>query len=164
MDRFLAQCIEHCVDDRQWIQHFKNSCSTFNYVLAPNLWQKANHWRKPTDPWQRRAIPLWLYFTLSKYQTVSCLFCVGISTVCMLVCQMTMVLKDMLPKWFIWVTNGAHLDETIAGIGDCSFPMGAGAIDGTHFSIIAPRHDPGACYNRKGWHFIVLQAVDHKYW
>ena len=39
-----------------------------------------------------------------------------------------------------------------------------GAIDGSHIPIITPTHSPTNCYNRKGFHYIVLQVlVDHLY-
>ncbi|XP_063813276.1 uncharacterized protein LOC135051001 [Pseudophryne corroboree] len=65
---------------------------------------------------------------------------------------------------FISLPQGQRLDETIKGFKKRGYPQCAGAIDGTHIPIIAPRDNPADYYNRKGWHSIVLQAVvDHKY-
>jgi len=44
------------------------------------------------------------------------------------------------------------------------FPMCAGALDGTHISIIAPASYPTDYYNREGRYSVLLQGlVDHTY-
>ncbi|XP_041930273.1 protein ANTAGONIST OF LIKE HETEROCHROMATIN PROTEIN 1 [Alosa sapidissima] len=89
------------------------------------------------------------------------MFGVGISTVCIVVREVSAILKMALCH-FVSMPSGARLQETIDGFAERGYPMCAGAIDGTHIPIIAPRNDPNSYYNRKGWHSVVLQAViDH---
>ncbi len=94
-----------------------------------------------------------------EYCTISCLFGVGLLTVCKLVRQVTNALVYQL---FISLPTGQRRDETIAGFQERGYPQCTGTIDGTYIPIIAPRDNPADYYSREGWHSIVLQAVvDH---
>ncbi|XP_026056804.1 putative nuclease HARBI1 [Carassius auratus] len=152
-------------DEDMWTEHFRMSRDTFEYVLQlvrPSLLRKTTGWRKPLEPRLRLAVVLWWYATPSEYRTISCLFGLGISTVCMLVRQVTYALKATLFKRFICMPQGQRLQKTIDGFVARGYKMCAGAIDGCHIPIIKPHEDQAAYCNRKGWHSIVLQAVvDH---
>uniref|UniRef100_A0A673MI78 Zmp:0000000634 n=1 Tax=Sinocyclocheilus rhinocerous TaxID=307959 RepID=A0A673MI78_9TELE len=141
---FWSNVLENFTAD-QWRQHFRMSRTTFEFVLQlveRSLRRKTTNWRKPLEPRRRLAIVLWWYATPGEYRTISCLFGVGLSTVCTLVHEVTATLKRKLFKRFI------------------SLPRG----NGSHIPIIAPQEDAAAYYNRKGWHSIVLQAVvDHNF-
>ncbi|XP_063788677.1 uncharacterized protein LOC134944072 [Pseudophryne corroboree] len=143
------------------------SCPTFQYLLdllTPALTMQTTHYRTPIQPRRRLVIALWWYAMPGEYRTISCLFGVGISTVCTVIHQVTKAILDTLYKRFICLPQGQRLDDTIKGFVQRGYPQCAGAIDGTHIPIIAPRDNPADYYNRKGWHSIVLQAVvDHKY-
>ena len=53
----------------------------------------------------------------------------------------------------------ANRKHETGNIVNFKFPNTVGALDGTHIRIQAPRDNPGAYYNRKGYHSIVLQGV-----
>ncbi|XP_069793215.1 uncharacterized protein [Narcine bancroftii] len=158
--------IECNFDDEEWRAHFRMSKSTFNFVcelLEPELRRKETNFRRPLEPRVRLAMALWWYATPCEYRSISVLFGVGISTVCMVVSQVTVALRSTLMKRFIDLPSGARLQETINGFAEKDYPMCAGAIDGTHIPIIAPQEDATSYYNRKGWHSVILQAVvDHE--
>ncbi len=164
---FWSNVLENFTVD-QWRQHFRMSRTTFEFVLQlveRSLRRKTTSWRKPLEPRRRLAIVLWWYATPGEYRTISCLFGVGLSTVCTLVHEVTATLKRKLFKRFISLPRGEALQNTIDGFAERGYPSCAGAIDGSHIPIIAPQEDAAAYYNRKGWHSIVLQAVvDHKFW
>lgn len=153
-------------DDGMWMQHFRMSRNTFEFVLqllSPSLKRKTTGWRKPLEPRLRLAVVLWWYATPSEYRTISCLFGLGISTVCMLVRQVTNALKTLCER-FICLPKGERLQKTIDGFFARGYKMCAGAIDGCHIPILKPHVDQAAYCNRKGWHSIVLQAVvDHNF-
>ncbi|XP_063775474.1 putative nuclease HARBI1 [Pseudophryne corroboree] len=153
--------------DEEWMSHFRMSRPMFQYLLdllTPALTMQTTHYRTPIQPRRRLVIALWWYATPGEYRTISCLFGVGISTVCSVIHQVTKAILDTLYKRFICLPQGQSLDDTIKGFVQHGYPQCAGAIDGTHIPIIAPRDNPADYYNRKGWHSIVLQAVvDHKY-
>ncbi|XP_075053822.1 uncharacterized protein LOC142139861 [Mixophyes fleayi] len=134
-------------------------------VLIPiALSRKATNFGKPIPPCRCLSIVLWWYATPGEYRTISCLFGVGISTVCTLVHEVTTALLEALYHRFISLPQGQRLDDTIARFLKRGFPQCAGAIDGTHIPIIAPTDNHADYYNRKGWHSIILQAVvDHNY-
>lgn len=154
-------------DEEQWMAHFRMSRGTFQYILellAPALTKQTTNFRQPIAPKRRLAIALWWYATPGEYHTVSCLFGVGIATVCKIIYQVTQAFVDTLYQRFICLPEGQRLDDTIEGFQRRGYPQCAGAIDGTHIPIIAPHDSPADYYNRKGWHSIVLQAVvNHKY-
>ncbi|KAL1277012.1 hypothetical protein QQF64_023685 [Cirrhinus molitorella] len=154
-------------DEEMWMQHFRVSRDTFEYVLQllkPSLQRKTTGWRKPVEPRLRFAVVLWWYTTPSEYRTISCLFGLGISAVSMLVRQVTYALKTTLCKRFIYLSHGQRLQKSIDGIAACGYKMCAGAIDGCHIPILKPHVDQAAYCNCKGWHSIVLQdIVDHNF-
>lgn len=170
-DRRHGEVFMQTVDafqDEQWMTHFRMSRTTFEYILEklrPALTRQTTNYRKPVEPRRRLALAIWWYATPGEYRTISCLFGVGVGTVCKIVYQVTQAILDKLYHRFISLPEGDQLDETIQGFLKRGYPQCAGAIDGTHIPIIAPSANPADYYNRKGWHSIVLQAVvDHKYW
>lgn len=155
-------------DDEQWVDHFRMSRSTFEFLLAlveEKLRRKSTRWRKALEPRRRLAIVLWWYATPSEYRTISCLFGVGLSTVCTLVRQVTSALSTVILKQFISLPEGEILQNTLRGFAGRGYPMCAGAIGVTHIPISSPRENPAAYFNNRKWHSIILQAVlDHNMW
>lgn len=154
--------------DAQWKSHFRMTRDTFDYlveILAPSITRKTTTFRRAIDPRRRTAIALWWFATPAEYRTISCLFGVGLSTVCKIVRQVTDALVNILYQRFISLPTGQRLDDTIAGFGARGYPQCAGVIDATHIPIVAPREKAADYYNRDGWHSIILQAVvDHNCW
>ncbi|XP_069757269.1 putative nuclease HARBI1 [Narcine bancroftii] len=152
-------------DEDEWRGHFRMSRATFDFVLElvePQLRRKTTNWRQPLEPRLRLAIALWWYATPCEYRSISCIFGVGVATVCVLVRQVTGALSRALSKRFVQLPSGARLQEAMHGFAERGYPMCAGAIHGTHIPIRPPPEDPLAYSNQKGWHSIVLQAVvDH---
>lgn len=155
-------------DDEQWREHFRMSRSTFESVLQllePALSKQTTNWRKPLEARQRLAIVLWWLATPSEYRNVACLFGVGISTVCVLVRQVTAAIKRSLLKRFICLPTGDGLQSSLRGFTERGYPMCAGAVDATHIPVITPKDRPHSYCNQRGWHSVVLQAVvDHSCW
>ncbi|GAA6099856.1 protein ALP1-like [Tachysurus ichikawai] len=152
-------------DDEQWVDHFRMSRRTFELLLElveVKLRRKSTRWRKALEPRRRLAIVLWWYATPSEYRTISCLFGVGLSTVCTLVRQVTSALNTVTLTHFISLPQGEILQNTLRGFAGRGYPMCAGAISVTHIPISSPRQNPAAYFNNKKWHSIILQAVvDH---
>lgn len=155
-------------DYEQWMDHFRMSRSTFEFLLGlveAKLRRKSTRWGKALEPRRRLAVVLWWYATPSEYRTISCLFGVGLSTVCTLVRQVTCVLNTSLLRRFICLPEGEILQHTLRGFAGRGYPMCAGALAVTHIPIMAPRESPAAHYNKKKWHSIILQAVvNHNSW
>ena len=112
---------------------------------------------------QRLAIVLWFLATNSDFHTVSHLFGVSKSTVCLVVKDVCAAIVKILLPLFICIPTGDNLRQVIEGFNDkLGFPQCAGAIDGTHIPIKSPKECPADYYNRKGWHSIILQGtVNH---
>ncbi|XP_041376825.1 protein ANTAGONIST OF LIKE HETEROCHROMATIN PROTEIN 1-like [Gigantopelta aegis] len=75
-----------------------------------------------------------------------------------------MIKKYLMPKYVRIPKDQGFLDILNGFEKVWGFPQCAGAIDGTHIPIIAPKEDHCDYYNRKGWHSIIPQAVvDYRY-
>ncbi|XP_069768580.1 uncharacterized protein [Narcine bancroftii] len=117
------------------------------------------------EPGFRLAVALRWYATPYEYRSISPIFGIGISTVCMVVQEVTAALTKFLGKRLMSLPIGTRLRETNDSLVQRGYPMCAGAIDGSHIPIISPSLHAAAYYNRKGWHSMVLQAVvDHRFW
>ena len=153
--------------DREWKKNFRVSRITFHFLcreLAPFL-TKRHVVRKPLSVDQRVAMCLWRLGTNVEYRTISHLFGVGLSTVCVAVHEVCNVLVEHFRSKYIKIPSGQGLRSVIDGFeSKWDFPQCVGAIDGSHIPIIAPKDNPLDYYNRKGYHSVVLQAlVDHNY-
>ena len=110
------------------------------------------------------AITLWRLATNVEYRTLSGLFGVGISTVGTIVNETCIVIATRLTKKYVRIPQGEMMRKNVDGFETCwGFPQAAGAIDGSHISIIRPKESASDYYNRKGYYLIVLQGlVDFK--
>ena len=153
--------------DKEWKQNFRITRETYCYLcdkLQPYL-QKQLAMREPLSVAQRVAITLWRLGTNVEYRTISHLFGIGLSTVCVVVHEVSQVIVEQLTAQYICVPSGQGLKRIVNGFqSKWGFPQCVGAIDGTHIPIISPKEDPLDYYNRKGYHSVILQAlVDHEY-
>ena len=121
--------------------------------------------RKAISVEQRIAITLWRLATTTDYRTIGHLFGVSKMAVCLIVKEVCSAIVEVLLLRYIKVPTGNSLKEVIHGFKHkWGFPQCAGAVDGTHISIMSPRDFPADYFNRKGWHSIIMQGmVDHLY-
>ena len=153
--------------EREWKQNFRVNRATFQFLcreLQPHL-EKSDAVRTPLPLEQRVAICLWRLGTNVEYRTISHLFGVGISTVCVAVHDVSRAIVESLAAQYISIPTGEGLRRIVNGFSSkWGFPQCIGAIDGSHIPIIAPSENPLDYYNRKGYHSVILQAlVDHEY-
>ena len=102
--------------------------------------------------------------TGANYRTISHLFGVSKSTVCLVLKDVcSAIVKFLLPRYIQFPTGAALRENTNGFKHDLGFPQCAGAVDGSHIPIISPQECPADYYYRKGWHSIILQGtVDHR--
>ena len=153
--------------DREWKQNFRISRTTFRFLcreLAPYL-SRSSVVRESLPLELRVAVCLWRLGTNVEYRTISHLFGLGISTVCVAVHNVCDLLIQQFSTTYIKIPMGQGLRDIVDGFkSKWGFPQCIGAIDGSHIPIIAPSENPLDYYNRKGYHSIILQAlVDHNY-
>jgi len=152
---------------QDWLENFRMSQCTFMYLcdeLRSSIKKRDTEMRKAVPSDMRVALTLWFLATGADYRTISHLFGVSKSTVCLVtkdVCSA--IIETLLPRYITFPT-GAALREIINGFrNNLGFPQCAGAVDGSHIPIISPHECPADYYNRKGWHSIILQGtVDHR--
>lgn len=82
----------------------------------------------------------------------------------MIIQQVVAAINTVMKGEYIKTPSAAEFRVIVQGYRDrWRFPQVAGAIDGTHISILAPTDDPADYHNRKGFYSVLLQAVvDHK--
>ena len=151
-----------------WIENFRMSNSTFTYLcneLRPSIQKRDTVMRKAISVEQRIAITLWRLATTTDYRTIGHLFGVSKTAVCLIAKEVCSAIVEVLLPRYIKVPTGDSLKEVIHGFKHkWGFPQCAGAVDGTHISIMSPRDFPADYFNRKGWHSIIMQGmVDHLY-
>jgi len=163
---FFVECIKNWEED-EWKRNFRVSRATFQFLcleLRPYL-QRRSVVRLPLSVEMRVAITLWRLGTNIEYRSLSHLFGVGLSTVCVVVSDVCTAIVEHLANRYIAIPAGEHLKLVVDGfMSKWGVPQCVGAIDSTHIPIIAPKDSPLDYYNRKGYHSVVLQAlVDHEY-
>ena len=153
--------------DREWKQNFRVSRATFNFLCRELkcFLERQHVVREPLSTEQRIAICLWRLGTNVDYRTISHLFGVGVSTVCVVLHDFCCAVVTHMAAKYIKVPTGPQLRKITDGFyTKWGFPQCIGAIDGSHIPIIAPKENPLDYYNRKGYHSVLLQAlVDHEY-
>jgi hypothetical protein len=93
-------------------------------------------------------------------QNITDLYKIGLFTSQVAVSQFIGAVKSILLKQYIrWPTPSAmkKFAQEFQDIHD--IPYVAGAVEGSHIPIVAPRLHAADYYNRKGFHFILLQGV-----
>ena len=152
--------------DQEWKQNFRVNRTTFRFLcreLRGHLYRSSTV-RQALTVEQRVAISLWRLGTNVEYRTISHLFGVGISTVCVVLHEFCQAVVDTMRE-YIAIPAGDRLRSIRDGFQNkWGFPQCIGAIDGTHIPIIAPKEHPLDYYNRKGYHSVLMQAlVDDQY-
>ena len=153
--------------DREWKQNFRVNKATFSLLcreLRGRLTRQSTV-RDPLSVEQRVAISLWRLGTNVEYRTISHLFGVGISTVCVVLHDFCQSVVDVMGLRYLSLPSEDKLRAIRDGFRTkWGFPQCIGAIDGTHIPIIAPKEHPLDYYNRKGYHSLLMQAlVDDEY-
>ena len=99
--------------DKEWKQNFRITRETYCYLcdkLQPYL-QKQLAVREPLSVAQRVALTLWRLGTNVEYRTISHLFGIGLSTVCVVVHEVSQVIVEQLTAQYICVPSGQGLKE-----------------------------------------------------
>lgn len=154
-------------DGTQFKENFRVSRDTFRYLcseLQPLL-EKRHNIRVPLSVQQRVALTLWRLGTTVEYRTISHLFGVGLSSVCVIVHEVCEAIVTRLGQKYIKIPQGEDILQVVDGfLSRWQFPQCAGALDGTHIPILAPAENHTDYFNRKGFHSVVMQAlVDYRY-
>uniref|UniRef100_A0A672Z6H4 DDE Tnp4 domain-containing protein n=1 Tax=Sphaeramia orbicularis TaxID=375764 RepID=A0A672Z6H4_9TELE len=157
--------------DREFLFNLRMRRGTFQYLcgmLRPLLTRQHTRYRRPLSVEIRVAVCLWRLATNLEYRSISHLFGVGISTCCLITQEVITAINTILKPMYLKIPSPADFKTIIQAFRDkWRFPQVAGAIDGTHIPIKAPRDTPADYYNRKGQYSVILQAVVHhnmKFW
>ncbi|KAK9073694.1 hypothetical protein SSX86_006288 [Deinandra increscens subsp. villosa] len=143
---------DECPDD-EFRKAFRMSKATFNMIcdeLDSVVMKKNTTLRMAIPVRQRVAVCIYRLATGDPLRTVSALFGLGISTCHKLVLEVCAAIRTVLmPKYLQW-PDQERLAEIKTAFGSISgIPDINGSIYTTHISIIAPKTNQEAYYNRK---------------
>ena len=143
------------------------SWDTFNVLcqeLRPHIERQETRLRMAIGVEKHGAVTIWKLATNVAYRTISALFGLGRSTVCVSVVETCNAIAKLLFPRYVSFPTDERLREIVSMFETCwGFSQVAGAIDGTHIHIICPSESASNYYNHKGYYSIIMQAVvDHK--
>ena len=88
------------------------------------------------------------------------MFGLGRSTVGKIVLETCQSISSHLLPHYVKIPHGSKSQEIVDGFETCwGFPQAAGAVDGSHITIIRPDESASDYYNRKGYYSIIMQAM-----
>ncbi|XP_072291378.1 uncharacterized protein [Eucyclogobius newberryi] len=148
--------------DDAWKSQFRVTRSTFDHLLQlleSAIARKKTHIRTPIDARRRLAIALWWYAQGEEYRLIAERFGVGVTTVCIILRQVTMAIVNKLFTRFVSWPSGERLDAAVRAFKGRGYPQCAGAIGTTHIPIVGPRENPQDYMNPSGWYSVILQAT-----
>lgn len=159
--------VEESFTDEQWYENFRVRKETFVFILNEillDITYRDTTMRKAISPKRRLALTFYYLASTAEYRTISNLFGVSVSFVCICVKDVC----EAITRHFSHVIRfpkGLEILQVIQEYDNkWGFPMCAGCVDGTHIPILAPKENHKDYVNRKGFHSIQMQAVvDSRY-
>lgn len=148
--------------DELWYANFRVKRETFLYILEKvqqDIYRNNTPMREAVSAKRRLALTLYYLASTAEYRTIANLFGVSRSFTCHCIKEVCCAIIKKFPKT-ITFPKGVELHQVVQRYEKrWGFPMCAGAIDGTHIPILAPRKNHTEYVNRKGFHSIIMQAV-----
>ena len=136
--------VDDAYNDELWYANFRVTKETFAFILGKieqDIDHKNTHLREAVSAKRRLAITLYFLASTAEYHTIGNLFGVSRSFVYLCIQEVS----DAIAKQFrnvISFPKREDLLQVIRGYEDAwSFPICAGAIDGTHIAIRAPKEN-----------------------
>ena len=153
--------VEQTYNEELWYANFRITKGTFRFLLdsiGEEIYHPDTVMRSSILTQRRLALTLYFLASTAEYRTIANLFGVSRSFVCIRVKDVCRAIKCL--SKVISFPQGDQLLHVIDGYErKWSFPMYAGAIDGTHIPILAPTESHAEYVNRKRYHSIIMQAV-----
>ncbi|XP_053705888.1 uncharacterized protein LOC128749911 [Synchiropus splendidus] len=157
--------------ERDWVLNFRMRRSTFRLLcerLRASVTRKDTKCRLATSVELRVAICLLRLATHLPIHTISHLFGVGLSSVCVFTQQVISAINRELKAEYLHSPSDAEFRDLVDGFRDrWGFPQCVGVVGGTRVNILAPSRTSHEYCDAKGTHTVFLQAVvdhDMKFW
>ncbi|XP_071945891.1 uncharacterized protein [Antedon mediterranea] len=150
-------------DDEDWLANFRMDKGTFMYLveeLRPYIKYENTRMRAAFTLEIRLALTLYRLATGSSFRCISNQFGVGRSTACEIFHEVCREVERILMPKFIYVPEGQELLGMVENFKmKKGFPQVAGAIDGTHIKIFAPKENAQDYFNHKWSYSVLLQGL-----
>ncbi|XP_064630215.1 uncharacterized protein LOC135489052 isoform X1 [Lineus longissimus] len=150
------------------MENFRMRRETFDFLcrtLQPYIEKRDTNMRKSISVDRKVGAVIWVLATQCELRTICHLFAMSQGSLCMFVRQTCKAINDSLAPRLIKLPTAEETTQIIDGFERrWGFPNSAGAIDGTHIPILAPKSFKCDYYNRKAYHSYNVQAyVDDRY-
>ena len=158
------QTADNHFTQEQWYENFRVTKDAFTIILNEiegEISKQDTAMRRKAVP-ARKKLAMILYYLAStaEHRTIANLFGVSRAFLCNCFKDVCCAIIKNLQKRFIYIPTNDELEPVLESYKEkWGFPMCAGAIDGTHIPIIAPKENQIDYVNRKGYHSVVMQAV-----
>ena len=147
----------------QWYENFRVTRDTFTIILNEiehDIAKRDTPMRKAVPTRKKLAMTLYYFASTAEFRTIANLFGVSRAFLCNCVKDVCCAIIKNLQRRLIYIPKDDELKSILETYKEkWRFPMCAGAIDGTHIAIIAPKEDHTDYVNRKGYHSVVMQAL-----
>lgn len=147
---------------RYWKEHFRMGKDTFLRLLAlvaPEISRRNTRLRKAISTPKRVAIALWRLAGGGSFRDVAAQFDVGKSTCVKITREFCHALNRLSRHFIKFPVTCRETTRAIALFQDeCKIPQAVGAVDGTHFEIVAPEN-PFDYFDRQHRYSVIMQAV-----
>ena len=156
---------DYCLEwlDSRYVATFRVDYTTFQWILSlccEQIQRKTTHLRNPIPAAKKLAVTLqWLANGLTEANLAN-EYCLGVSTVHLIVHEVVDVLLNVVLKDSIVFPTGQKLEETMAKFEAKShLKMCAGSLDGTFMKIRKPHQWGDAYWCYKNYCAITILAV-----
>ncbi|CAB4015108.1 Hypothetical predicted protein, partial [Paramuricea clavata] len=136
--------VDDTYNDELWYANFRVTKETFTFILRkvePEIAHENTHLREAVSAKRQLVVTLYYLASTAEYRTIGNLFGVSRSFVCQCIKEVCHAIAKQFPNHQMLSASLRDDDllRVIRVYGESwSFPMCAGAVDGTHIPILAP--------------------------
>lgn len=148
-----------------WRRHFRMRKQTFLKIVqlvGPEIRKQDTFLRAAVPVEKRIGIALWRLATGDTYRAIGTTFGQGKSTAIMITREFCKAISNLAGRCIKFPSQRGEVERAIREFADlefCAIPQAVGAIDGTHFEILAPDKNAFDYFDRKQRYSVAMQAV-----
>ena len=154
--------VKESYNEELWYQNFRVTKETFTFILSEicsQISRQDTSMEKSISTKTRLTLTLYYLASTAEFRAIAHLFGVLTSFVCICIKEVSEVVNQKLSRIIHFPHDDDLVQFMVSYEEKWGIPMCAGAIDSTHFPILAPQESHTDYINRKGYHTIIMQPV-----